>query len=409
MKTNQCVDFNSLLSTVSPIEKIAQALDDGTKAKVRKLNSKFNKTASMQQNNSNGNKSNSSDQAIGAAASAGGDAAAAGAVGLGVHTYNQNKKAKKTIKESKKLDKQIRKLKANTIVGKARASFENLKNRLDPARIPSIKKDKLMSKVLENEKHIKSTGKIGVGLAATSLGLNALSGYENNKHNDKTASAEDDDKIRGEVADSVERDSTPKGGAIHRGIEGASIGGIAGLIYGAAKKGRISGKSAKLVRSLWHGTSGAAWGGAGAGGITYAKKSLFPDTEEDKQKEYNKRLEKRAGELDLVSSMLSDKTAVIDMTEGNAKAAVAQRPSLGTVFNPGSRREIRISKNRGPKRSDLVEAAKGKGRADASAIAEKAFINGDSKGKGILGAVRRITSGLTDQKSTVGKFLRKRL
>ncbi len=258
---------------------------------------------------------------------------------------------------------------------------------------------------------LKRMGKFGLAAAgATALGSKA----KDHLDKEKTASTED---IRGQLANEVERESTPQGAALHRGQQGAAIGGLAGFMHGASKKSSIKGAKARLLRGAWHGTAGSVWGGAAAGGATYAKKKVAPDSNADKEKAFVEKLEKRAfdnigriGDLEFVNAMYIDKEAVLhshmDFTTPKAKKSVG---STGTTFNPGTKSAVTIGRSIKRKPTSIAQAMAGKGRADASTIKEKAFINGNNKGKGTLGTVRKMTSGLTSATGTIGKILRKRL
>ena len=93
-----------------------------------------------------------------------------------------------------------------------------------------------------------------------------------------------------EIAAEVEEHSTPAGGAKHRAKEGLAIGALGGALYGAAKGGS---RGKRIARGLWHAIPGSLATGAVMGATTFAKKTLLPDTDNDKRIAFEKKVLER--------------------------------------------------------------------------------------------------------------------
>jgi len=273
MKITKHVDFDSLLSKTASREDIIEALkiDDELK------DQQNDKTAETK-----------SEKAMA-------DTAQVGALGAGAVAYAGHARAKKQLG---KLGKKLKKAKDAEAYA-SRPLGQKVKDYFSDMIKGPKKKKPLSEKIMKKMNKVNARGKKGalvaMGAAGTTAAIGAYRSYKGNKDSqgklDKTAASEE---VRGQIANDVERDSTPEGGAKYRGTQGAIVGGLAGFMHGVSKKSPIKGKKAKIVRGLWHGTSGAVWAGGAAGATTYAKKKLMPDSAEDKQKEFESRLEKRA-------------------------------------------------------------------------------------------------------------------
>jgi hypothetical protein len=340
MKIAKHVDFESLLSNTASAEAIVGALKVADEPDSHK-DTKIEKIAESK-----------GDKAIA-------DTAQAGALGAGVMAYGAHSTAKKKVK---KLGKQYKK-------AKKAEDYANrpLKQRVSDFFAKLNKKPKptkpLSQKILKKMNKIDARGKKGAALALGAAGVSAAIGaYKSHSDSQgKLAKTASDEEVRGQIANDVERDSTPEGGAKHRGTQGAIVGGLAGFIHGATKKSPIKGKRSRLLRGAWHGTAGAVWGGGAMGAATYAKKKLVPDTAEDKQREFERRLEKRAsvayiGELDLASAFSAvDKTAsLMSMFAGFGKSA----PSTGAriMKSPQARKMEALKKKKTVKKINYGEA-----------------------------------------------------
>ena len=431
MKLTKHVDFDSLLSGVASVETIAQALDDGLRAKLDNIRTTMDKTAS----------DNTKDDAV--------DAMAAGAVAGGAVAYHNKLRIEKAIRKLKKYDDgKLMNRVGGAIKEKSSKVKKTVKKIGDAITLRDRKREKLVRSVATRGQSASKAGKIGLGLVAGAAGLKIYNDYKANKApHEKVASTE---SIRAQLANDVERESTPEGSAAHRGAQGASIGGLAGFMHGITKKSKIRGGKAKLIRGAWHGTAGAVWGGAATGGAAYAKKKVSPDTEEDKQRAYEKKLEKRAfdnigriGSINIVGAMQGDKEANVGMPmDFSTETGTKSLRNAGTTFNPGAKGAISIGGSAGSKskgaipfsrsaanrarkartlnRADAVSKRGGlldgqnakdalsRGRAKHAVVKERAFIKGNGKG-GVFGGLRAMTSALTSSSSTVGKFLRRKI
>ena len=442
MKLKKHVDFDSLLSGVASVDKIAKALDEDYQSELLDLGTTKEKTASDKQNN---------DVA---------DAMAIGAAGAGAAAYHQKQKTDKIIGKIKKHEHGKLGYRIRKSLGRTAKSIKKSGKKLGNAlTLRDMKRERLTNMLRNSERSTRRLSKAGLGLAAGAAGLKVYDDYAPKKNNiEKNAFDEESEKLAGsdvkkkalsvgktglglaagaaayklhryyddtpeedirrQIATEVEKDSTPKGAAKLRGSQGALIGGLAGFMHGATKKGKIRGSRAKLLRGLWHGTAGAAWGGGAAGAAAYLKKKLAPDSEEDKQREYEKRLEKRAA---FSAASIGYRSLAADVAGLDKEANAFNGPmdfttpkksnnihSNDTTFITDSGKKYKVNHGTIKKKtSSLTEAIKGKGKADAAAIREKAFVNGSNKGKGILGGVRRVFSGLTSPTSAIGKFGRR--
>ena len=417
MKLTKHVDFESLLSGVASMEKIAKALDDGHRAKLNNIRAMMNKTAS----------DNDKDDAV--------DAMAAGAVAGGAVAYHNKLRTDKALRKLKQYDDgKLTNRIGGAIGSKSKKTKKTVRKIGDAITLRDRKREKLVRSVATRGQSASKAGKIGLGLAAGAAGLKVYNDHKASRsHNEKVASTEN---IRGQLANEVERESTPEGGAIHRGAQGAAIGGLAGFMHGVTKKSKIKGKKARLIRGAWHGTAGAVWGGGAAGGSAYAKKTISPDTEADKRRAYEKKLEKRAfdnigriGDLNIAGAMQGDKEASINgPMDFTTKATKNSVKNTGTIFNPGTKRAISTnglagskgSKARFLNKEDAISRRGGliggqnandalsRGKAQHAVVKERAFIKGNGKG-GVFGGLRAMTSALTNPSSTVGKFLRRKV
>jgi hypothetical protein len=288
MKINKHLDFDSLLSKTASIESIIEAikLDDPTE--VASVEKTIDKVASDKE-----------DAAT---------LAAAGGAGTALYASSKTGDLGDKIKKLKKKDKSL-------------------------SSIPGRVLDKASDKVLGNfgkrraaKKAAESAKKLGrVGLGVGGLGALALA------VGDKEASSEE---IRGQIANEVERESTPRGGAIHRGTQGAAIGGLAGAMHSLSKNKAGSGKM-KALRAAWHGTAGATWGGSAAAGVTYAKKKILPDSQEDKQRAFERKLEKRASSVGYIGSLQMTYGAMGDLNNGDDMTEYEKEAGFGSAMKSG--------------------------------------------------------------------------
>jgi len=286
MKVSKHVDFDSLLSGTASIEKIAEALDNG----------ELNKQAEP-------------DNKKGSGASDAAETLATGAAVAGGASYLSNKKSTKAVRKFQKHEESKLHNRVGKAIGKGSKTVGKLARKAGrKLTLRDLKGEKLLENARNASDSAKRTGKLGLGMAAGAVGLKAYSDYQ--KGQEKTASEEN---IRGEIANEVTREATPEGGARKRGKEGALVGALAGFAHGASKKGGLTSPKARMLKGAWHGTAGAVWGGGAAGAATYAKKKVMPDTAEDMQRSFEKKLEKRAGLAHIGDvSLVSDMSGIYD-------------------------------------------------------------------------------------------------
>ena len=269
MKLARHVDFDSLLSGAPPVSKVAEALNDGhQKSKTDSNNNEHNRLV---------------------------DGMLAGAAGSAIGMVHQHNKSDKIINKIVKHEKKKLRYRIGKAIGKSVKPIIRTGRKVgDILLLRDRKREELLNRLAKSGQNTRRVGELGLGLTAGVAGVDAYNKYFGKGNSNNYEKKASDDDTRAQIARQVEIDSTPEGGAKRRAKDGAMIGGLAGLMYGTTKKSKIKGINPKILRGLWHGTSGAVWGAGALGAATYLKKKFSPDTEQDKEREYERRISKVA-------------------------------------------------------------------------------------------------------------------